>query len=256
MILGMRKIIFVLMFFCLACSAPVFCEEIEVDSEVISVGDEAEYFIIRSGEDAGIEIGDGFLVHRNGKKIAGAQIIEVRPTVSAAEILEIEEDEEIMEGDSVLLVKTTGVERRSRKIASRKEPEHVSTASVVEQIDLVSIDIRKDAKAVFAYAGLVLRESGYYVTSSDRATGIILARKPLELSLIKELFADAVAAIDHNVVISFQINDEGNSSTVTASAFKEHSQKGKFIKTAASRNSKHYNEAAQLLSKIKERSEY
>ncbi len=253
---GMKKIILVSMFFCLMCGAQAFCEEIEVNSEVISVGDGAEYFIIRHGEDAGIEIGDGFLVHRNGKKIAGAQIIEVRPTVSAAEILEIEEGEKIMESDSILLVKIRDAARISRKTASRKEPERVSTTSVVEHIDLVSIDIRKDAKAVFSYAGLILRENGYSITSSNRATGIILARKPLKLSLIKELFADAVAAIDHNVVISFQINDEGNSSTVTASAFKEHFQKGKFIKTAANRDSKHYNEAARLLSEIKKRSEY
>lgn len=246
MTLGMKKIILVSMLFCLVCGAQAFCEEIEVNSEVISIGDEAEYFIIRSGEDAGIEIGDGFIVHRNGKKIAGAQIIEVRPTVSAAEILEIEENEEIMEGDSVLLVKIRDAERVSRKTA----------ASVVEHMDLVSIDIRKDAKAVFTYAGLILRENGYTITSSNRAAGIILATKPIELSLMKELLADAFAAIDHNVAISFQINDEGSSSTITASAFKEHSQKGRFIKTAAGRNSKHYNEAARLLSKIKERSEY
>jgi len=252
----MRKIFFVLIFLCLVCSVSGTCEEIEINSEVITIGPEAEYFIISSGEDAGIEIGDGFIVHRNGKKIAGARVIEVRATVSAAEILEMESDEEILEGDSILLVKKIGGDRGPRKIASRQKRGYIPTADVIQEAEIVSIDIRKDAKAVFTYSGLVLRENGYFITSSNRATGTILAARPIMLSLIKELLADAAAAIDHNVVLSFEIKDKGDSSTITASAFTEHSQKGKHIKHAAKRHTKYYNELSGLLSRIKERSEY
>lgn len=253
----MKKIFFVLTFFCLTYNTSAFCEEIEISSEVISVGTDAEFFIIGSGEDAGIEIGDGFIVHRDGDRIAGAQIIEVRPTVSAAEILEIKDGKKIMEGDKVFFVKQIRTEPLvPHMVTSSPKRDYVSAPSIVEEAELVSIKIYKDPKAVFTYSSLVLRENGYSVISSDRATGTILATKPITLSIIKELLADATAAIDHKVALSLEIKGEGDSSTLTASTFKEHSQKEKHIKRAVRRNSKYYNEAALLLSKIKERSEY
>ena len=99
---------------------PCFAQEdmIEIDSQIISVNSDKEYVIIKAGENQGIEIGDGLIIHRGGDKIAEAQVVEVRPDVSAAEILNVEKEQikelveqviekkkEIKEGDSILIVK-------------------------------------------------------------------------------------------------------------------------------------------------------
>ena len=72
-------------------SGVAFCQnEREIDSQVISVNPDKEYIIIKAGEVDGVQIGDGLVVHRDGEKLAEAQIVEVRPEVSAAEILSAE----------------------------------------------------------------------------------------------------------------------------------------------------------------------
>ena len=76
------------------------------------------------------------------------------------------------------------------------------------------------------------------------------------MSIIKELWADAISAIDHNFVISLDIKGKGNSSTLKAFAFREHSQKQKYIKRPVEAGSSYYNELVEVISKIKKRSEY
>lgn len=304
----MKKIISILLYISLVSVLCAFSGEIEIDSEVINVNPDLEFFIVASGEGDGIELGDGLIVHRGAEKIAEAYIIEVRPDVSAAEVLDVEEDEEIQEGDSVLIVKRTeeepgeayrapGKSRPAQKTAARPGPkwatligrdsgapasssytpavparvtpagpganiisrsrsEHLTRPTVVDQGDIISIDVSRDAKAVFSYARLSLRESGYSVISSNRAAGILVATKPIALSLMKELWADAFAAIDHRLVVSLDVKDEGSGSKVIVSSFREHSQKGHQVTRGVTRNSKYYNELVNLLSRIKQRSEY
>lgn len=285
----MKKIFPIVVFFCLLSAGFVFSEEIEINSEVVHSVPGSEFFIIGAGEDMGVEIGDGLIVHRDGEKIAEAYIIEVRQNVSAAEILNIEHGEGVEEGDNILIVKvieevsvSEGMARipekrpptpkskwatilggrsdapviTETKIAPDIEPAYTARASVAEIGDIISIMIDRDSKSVFTYAATVLRENGYSITSSSRTTGTLLATRHIALSLMKELWADAVAAIDHKLVVSFDIKSEGDSSRLMVAAFKEHSQKGKQIKRAVSKNSKYYNEIVSIISKIKERSEH
>ncbi len=253
----MRKSLSILFFLLLSCAVCAFSEEIEIDSKVMNVDPEYGFFIISSGESAGIEIGDGLVVHRGGEKVAEAYIIEVRPDVSAAEIIDIEEDETIQEGDRTLIVKKTDAPQRTAK-------RHVKTAksikpagrATIEKADVAATRIDADPDTVFSYTRLVLKENGYSITSSSRATGTMLATKPIALSLLWELWADTTAAIDHNLVVSLDIKGEGDYSTLMVSSFREHSQKGKHVKSAVTRYSKYYNELLELVSAIKERSEY
>jgi hypothetical protein len=251
----MKNFVLILFFISMLCLDPVFCEEIKIASRVVIVNPNLEFFIFEAGEGDGVEIGDGLIVHRAGKKIGEAYVIEVRPDVSAAEILNIESGEKIQEGDNTLLVK----KRRKKDIdmlETETKPVYLTTPEIIGQGDLLVVGIDKDPKVVFFYTIMVLRENGYSILTSNRTANSILANKPIDLSLLKELWADAVAAIDHNIVLSIEIKDEGGLSRLTASSFREHSQKNRYIKRPVVRNSKYYNELVDLVSKIKGRSEY
>jgi len=241
----MRRILLILFLCSFLSSFPAFCEEVEVASEIITVDPDGEFFIIRHGRDAGIVMGNGFIVHRSGEKIAEAHIIEVRPTVSAAEILRTIDDYQIREGDSVLLVKRPSQARR----------DYIVRPAVSEKGDTFSLNIHSESKKVFTYAVLALQENGFSVISSSRTAGTILAKKPIALSILKELWADAVAAIDHNLVATFEIKAAGDLSSLSVSSFKEHSQKEKHVKRSVTRNSKYYNELIEVVSEIKKRAE-
>ena len=243
----MKKVLLILLFVFPMLIVPAQCEDMEVRSRVISVSSDFEFFIIAAGEKDNIEIGDGFIVHRDGEKIASAHIIEVRPEVSAAEILDIKDGGEIIEGDSVLLVKKIGAE------TAVKQPDKLQ---VTRAGDAISAEIAADAKTTFSYTMAVLKENGYSVTSSNRGIGAILASKPIDMSILKELWADAFAAIGHNLVVSIEIKDRQGRSTLTASSFKEHFKKNKHVKQSVMKNSRYYKELTDLIHKIKERSEY
>lgn len=284
----MIKNILVLYFFCAFFSGTAFCQdEIEIDSQIISVNPDKEYIVIKAGEVDGVELGDGLIVHRSGEKLAEAQIVEVRPEVSAAEILKI--DKEIEEGDSILIVKKTKEFRGAQKEEINKKLKKskwatllgssveassavpiVTAASssgtsvenlepnriqVTRESSLVRAGIDADYSAVFSYALMVLRENGYSIIFTSRVTGAILATKPMELSLMKELWADATARIEHELVISLEIKNNEGTAELSATGFKEHTQKGKQVKFPVARESKYYTDLVQLASKIKERAE-
>lgn len=263
----MMKNILVLCFFCASFSGVAFCQEkTEIDSQVISVNPDKEYLIIKAGEADGVEIGDGLIVHREGEKIAEAQIIEVRLEVAAAEILNTEK--EIEEGDNVLIVKKTYREpKKSKWTTLLGSGAGVDSMAPVETVkpdkiqvgrgsNAVSADIDTDPGVVFSYALMVLRENGYSVIFSSRVTGAILATKPIELSIMKELLADAMAKIEHKIVVSIEIKNNSGASELNITGFKEHSQKGKQVKFPIARESKYYGDLADLASKIKERAEH
>ncbi|MBA3052919.1 MAG: hypothetical protein KKD90_06805 [Candidatus Omnitrophica bacterium] len=281
----MRKILYVFLLLLFACQVSSFSEEIEINSSVLIANPDQDFFVIGSGEEEGVEIGDGLIVHREGEKIAEAYIIEVRPNVSAAEILELESGMEIQESDEVLIVKNTeddseeerDLSKRPRskwtnllgmessgpatpavKTFSQKEITEISRVSPEGFIegDTISLDIQNVKSSVFSYAGMVLRENGFSVVSSSRADGLILATKPIELSILKELWADARAAIGHNLVVSLEVKDKGRSCVLTATSFKEHFQKRKYVKRPVNRDSRYYNEITDIVLKIKERSKY
>ena len=286
---------------------PCFAQEdtIEIDSQVMSVNSDKEYVIIKAGENQGIEIGDGLIIHRNGDKIAEAQVVEVRPNVSAAEILNVEKEEvkelveqviekkkEIKEGDNILIVKKARKYSRrssqayreqkkskwatilgsSAEIESAAPIETVGSSGEIETIrpgrvhvtqegSVVRTDIEADLNTVFSYALMVLRENGYSVLFSSRASGLITATTPIELSLMSELWADAHARIGHKLVVSLELKDKTGSTELNASAFKEHTQKGKQVKFpitkdsiySDNKDSKYYNAMVELVSKIKDR---
>jgi len=320
----MIKNIFILWFFCAILSGVGFCQnEIEIDSQVISINPDSEYIIIKAGENDGVEIGDGLIVHRNAEKLAEAQIVEVRPDVAAAVILNIEKeqkkefmekivekDKEIKEGDSILIVKelkgsSAEITAGGRKIEERKYREQkkskwttllgskatAGSAAPVETVDssypasgymtgvktpsealnpekiqvmqessVVRANIETDISAVFSYALMVLREGGYSVIFSNRVTGNILATMPIELTLMKELWADATASIEHKLVVSLEMKYKSGVTELKISSFKEHTQKGKQIKLSVMRtdprDSKYYSALVGLASKIKERAEH
>ncbi|MDP2920866.1 MAG: hypothetical protein Q8O12_00660 [Candidatus Omnitrophota bacterium] len=288
----MIKNILILLFFCASFSGTGFClEEIEIDSEVIAVNAEKEYLIIKAGEKDGVEIGDGLIVHRDGEKLAEAQVIEVRANVSAAEILRA--DKLIKEGDRILIVKKSekrvaGKKRdtyqasyqpqKKSKWASILGPgaqaasvapvetvtqgqeygvETLETGSVqvAQEGSVVRADINADLNTVFSYALMALRENGYSVILTNRAIGVITATKPIELSIIGELFADATAVVGHKTVLSLQMEENSSSTELDLSSFNEHTQKGKQIKFPVTRGSNYYNDMVKVASKIKERAE-
>ena len=277
----------ILYFFCaFFCGTALCLEEIEIDSQVMSVNPNGEYIIIKAGQNDGVEIGDGLIVHRSGEKIAEAQVIEVRPSVAAAEILNAKQD--IKEGDSILIVKKTeshpakkreytpqeqkkskwttllGSSSPMRSLAPVEtvasgsittiETSRQGPVSVTQGASIVRADMDADASTVFSYSLMVLRENGYSVISSSRGTGVILATKPIELSLMKELWADATAAIEHKLVISLEMREDSSSTELNISAFKEHIQKNRQVKFPVARESVYYNDLVGLASKIKERS--
>ncbi len=286
--LNMMRNIFILCFFCAVFVTPCFAQEdtIEIDSQVLSVNPDKEYIIIKAGEVNGVEIGDGLIVHRDGEKLAEAQIVEVRPEVAAAEILNAEK--EIKEGDGILIVKKI---KKSQIKKEKISPEpkkskwttllgsgaDVSSAVPVKTVtssskagietsrpgriqagresSVVRASIDTDPGTVFSYALMVLRENGYSVIFSSRITGAILATKPIELSLVKELWADATAKIEHKLVVSLEIKNNEGAGELNAAGFKEHTQKGKQVKFPITRGSKYYEDLVQLTSKIKERAE-
>jgi len=303
----MMKNILVLCFLCTSLSGAAFCQdEIEIDSQIISVNPDKEYIIIEAGENQGVEIGDGLIVHRNAEKLAEAQIVEVRGNVAAAEILNVEKeqkkelieqlvekDKEIKEGDSILIVKKAKNPNAAKTERSYREPKkskwapllgssaEARSAAPVEIVasspyagrqqatdepfnpDKIQITkestavrayIEKDAGAVFSYATMVLRENGYSVVFSNRMSGVIMATRPIELSIISELWADASASIEHKLVMSLEIKSRGGGSVeLTAASFKEHTQKGRQIKLPITIDSSYYNVLVELVAKIKER---
>lgn len=273
--------ILVLYFFCAGLSGYAFCQEkIEIDSQVLSVNPDKEYIVISSGENQGVEIGDGLIVHREGEKLAEAQVIEVRPGVSAAELLN--SYKEIKEGDSTLIVKEAGKPRAIRKEKTYREPkrskwttllgsgaearsiapvetvtsDYTAGVETLGQGSVVRTSVGADLNTVFSYSLIVLREEGYSVTLSDRAVGAILATEAIELSLMKELWADAMAATEHKLVVSLDIKNNGEAaSELNITGFREHVQKGKRVKLPIAGESKYYSDLVNLASKIKERAE-
>ncbi|MBU1852824.1 MAG: hypothetical protein KJ957_02110 [Candidatus Omnitrophica bacterium] len=261
----MKIFVSILFFVCLFCPFHAFSEEIEIDSEVFSVEPGQNFFIIKAGEALGVEIGDGLIVHRDGERIAAAYIVEIGPELSAVEIIDIEKGKMIQEGDSILIVKKVGLEPRYDTGSAYTEAEEDISLyqdfegqypGILAEQDLLIMDIERDPKRVFTYCGVVLRENGFSIIASNRAAGVLQATKPIDLSLIGELWADAFAEIDHKLSVSFEIRGEGDFSRLTISSFQEHSQKDKFVKRAVTEFSTHYNELLELASQIKERSEY
>ncbi|MBU1888308.1 MAG: hypothetical protein KKB46_03845, partial [Candidatus Omnitrophica bacterium] len=147
----MRKILYVFLFLLFACQVSSFSEEIEINSSVLIANPDQDFFVIGSGEEEGVEIGDGLVVHREGEKIAEAYIIEVRPNVSAAEILKLESGMELQENDEVLIVKNT-----EDALDSQKEITEISRVSpeVFIEGDTISLDIQNVKSSVFSYAGM------------------------------------------------------------------------------------------------------
>lgn len=248
----MKKMLIAISIFVFLCALPVLCQEIEIDSEVVIVDSSFEFFVIMAGGDDGVDLGDGLIVHRLGKKIAEAYVIEVRPDVSAAEILNVRKGEEIRKGDGILIVKEIG----ETETGAAPKPGFLVSSEIAKEGGIISLDIKSSTKEVFAYTRLILIENGFSIVSSNRSIGILMATKPITLSITKELWADAVAAIDHKLVVSLDIKDKGHFSELKVSSFKEHSQKGKHVKRTVTKDSKHYNELMVLVSMIKERSEH
>ncbi len=287
-----------------------FCQDnIEIDSQVMSINPDKEYIIIKAGENQGVEIGDGLIVHRDAEKLAEAQVVEVRGDVAAAEILNIEKEQkkevvekvveknkEIKEGDSILIVKKTkkssvagkektyqepkkskwttllgskatvtsavpvetvssgyAVSSYGAKVEGPNEAIYPETIQVTQESSVVRAEIGTDLNTVFSYALMVLRENGYAVIFSSRATGNILATMPIELTLMKELWADYKGDIEHKLVVSLEMKDTGGSVELNVASFKEHFQKGKQIKFPITKESKYYGLLVELASKIKER---
>jgi len=317
----MIKNIFILWLFCAILSGVGFCQnEIEIDSQVVSVNPDNEYIIIKAGENDGVEIGDGLIVHRNAEKLAEAQIVEVRPGVAAAVILNVEKeqkkefiekivekDKEIKEGDSILIVKESkgyssgaaegesaeGKYREQKKskwttilgskatagsavpvetvdsnypssgsvenVRAPNDALNPEKVQVMQESSVVRANIETDAGTVFSYSLMILREGGYSIIFSNRVTGNILATMPIELTLMKELWADATASIEHKLVVSLEMEYGFGATKLEVSSFKEHTQKGKQIKLPVTRidprDSKYYNALVELASKIKGRSE-
>jgi hypothetical protein len=286
----MMKNILVLYLFCAFLTGIALCQQdMEIDSQIISINPDKEYMIIKAGEKQGVEIGDGLIVHRNAEKLADAQIIEVRPDVAAAEILNIEK--EIKEGDNILIVKKankTHLVKATKKDVYREPKKNIWTSlfgpkskavskvpaeSVIsdsetsgkilmsdrghirQDISVVKADINKNLSAVFPYSLMVLRENGYSVILSNRATGIILATKPIELSLMKELLADATASIGHKLIVSLEMKNNEGTTELNIVSFEEHAQKGKQIKLPVRQTSQYYRALVNLASEIKERAE-
>ena len=312
--LVMKKSCLVLFIISFFCASAAFSEEVVINAEVMDINPELEFFIIDSGEDKDVELGNGLMVHRSGEKIAEAYIIEVRPAVSAAEILKIEEGKKIRKGDNVIIVKKAAARKwtpllgpgrdelpqessaispgpmkiadigyapsvRPMKIADigyapsvrPMEISDIGYAPSVRPVEIsdigyapsvrpmgIAFEINIDSKPeiVFSYAGVVLRENGYSVASSNRITGTLVATKPIELSLLKELWADSMAAIDHKVMAYFEIKPNSGSTKLKVAPYKEHTQKNKYIKRAVPPGSKYHKELANIAYIIKKRSEY
>jgi len=129
----------------------------------------------------------------------------------------------------------------------------------MQESSVVRASIGTDISAVFSYALMVLREDGYSVIFSNRVTGNILATMPIDLTLMKELWADATASIEHKLVVSLEMKYKSGATELKVSSFKEHTQKGKQIKLPVTRidprDSKYYSALVELASKIKGRSE-
>jgi len=292
----MMKIILVLCFFCAFFIAPAYSEDtIEINSQVMSINPDKEYIIIKAGANQGVEIGDGLIVHRDNNKIAEAQVIEVRSDVSAAEILNVEKEDvkEIQEGDNILIIKKIRTNEAKKEKIYREQKkskwatligssggevrsavpvETVVTGSgasvetlepgriqVTQEGSVVRADIDTNLDMVFSYALIVLRENGYSIISSNRMIGVILATKPIMLSLMKELWADSTASIEHKLVVSLEMKNNEGATELNVSSFKEHIQKGKQIKFSITRtsprDSQYYSALVELASKIKERAE-
>jgi|GEM_PF-1038713 len=349
----MIKNIIVAFIFCAFLHGVAFCQEddgtIEIDSQVMSINPDREYIIIKAGENQGVEIGDGLIVHRDADKLAEAQIVEVRGDVAAAEILKIEKeqvkqlvenivekDRDIKEGDSILIVKKTsrpfGYKAVKREIVSQGQKkskwttilgdkaaapakavspgykpaereidyqgqkkskwttilgdkarvesavpvETISTGyagpgsdnietlspdklNIVQGSSIVRANVTAPAGDVYSYALMVLRENGYSVIISNRVTGNILATTPIELSIMKELWADAGAKIGHRLVVSLEIKDNAGTTELNVYSFKEHTQKDKQVKLPVTRtdprDTKYYSALVELASRIKKRAE-
>ena len=278
----MKKFLLILSLFLVFTVSYSFSEEIE--SEVMSVNPEQEFFIIKAGADEGIRMGDGLIVHRDLTKIAEAYVIEVRKNVSAAEVLNVKQGGKIQEGDKITIYKEKpkkiyrkkeAKEWPRQKIYRKEEAEEwtrlgpkservtveerygsTPLSMAHQERGIIKVTIGRDPETVFSYASLTLREDGYLMTSSNRGIGALSAYKPIPLSLISELWADATAKIDHRLTLSANIKGDKNSTELTISAFKEHAQKEKHIKIPVAKNSKYYNTLADMAAKIKERSEH
>lgn len=258
----MKKIFILIGLFTLIFSYFALCQEVEIESVVTTADPDFEFFVIGAGKEDGVELGDGLVVHRSGEKIGEAYIVEVRPYVSAAEILNVREGDEVLEGDSILIVKSTGPKEETAQPSpvritetTYEQYDQAVSPDIIREEDIIRLDVRNSQTEVFAYARLTLMEDGFTIVSSNRSTGTIMAIKPLPMSILKELWADAVAAIDHNLVLSLEIKDKGGLSELKASSFREHTQKGRQVKRAVTRDSGQYNDMMALVSKIKERSE-
>ncbi len=268
----MKNFLLILSLILIFPASDSFSEEAGIESKIMSVDPEQEFFIIKAGSDEGIELGDEIIVHKGLAKIANAYVVEVRRNVSAAEVLNISQSQggEIQEGDNVIIYKEkakkihtkekakewTYLGPKSERGAIAERPGSPPQARGYRKGYPAEVTINKDPETVFSYASLVLKEDSYLITSSDRGIGVLLAYKPISLSLIRELWADATAKIDHRLTLSLNMTGNKNSTKLVISAFREHTQKEKHIKVPIVKNSRYYSDLADIAVKIKERSEH
>jgi hypothetical protein len=224
-----------------------------VEGEIININEEYSFIIINLGKTDGVNKGSTLDVYQDAKRIAELEVIKVRDSFAAAEIIKIEPGTIVKVGDKVILPKEV------REIEKRKELK----SAVIEkgtiyskELTKTATDIHADKEVVWFYLIQTLRDYGFIITNSNKTAGLISARKNLQLSLAREIWADIKGNTDYEIILSAKTISKGEKNT--SLMFKvngSYKRGGKHQLFSIGRKNKLYREIGEIIEKVKEQAE-
>lgn len=232
-------IIFLILFACFFLSTEAISQLKRVRSEIIEINREHGFIVINQGRKDSVYVGSVLDVYRNAKKIGSAEVVKARDHVTAAEIIKVEPGVVVRVGDAVVLSKI-------------RFPSTVKEMSYFRESARVVVNINADTKTVWFYLIDKLSDYGFIIISSNKVTGILTARKKLELSLGKEIWADIKSNTDYEAVLRVTAIPRGRGETYLTFSFDGNYNRGdKQQRFSIKPEDKVYREIKEIAKKVK-----
>ncbi len=227
-----------------------------IKGEIISINEEHSFIIINRGRNDGVDIGALLDLYRDDEKIGKLKVVRVRDSIAAAEIIRIRPGAIIKVGDTVILLKEEVKE--IREIEERKEVKITAIEKEVPYSKKLAraADIYADTEVVWFYLIQTLRDYGFIITDSNKLKGLLTARKNLELSLAKGIWADIRGNTDYETVLQVTtVSKEKERTRLTFEIEGSYNRGGKHQQFHIRRENGVYQEIEEIAERIKEQAE-
>lgn len=240
----------------------------QVKGKVIEVNTQYNFAVVNLGGNSGIKVGSSLQVLRNDKEVAKLSVIKVRQTISAAEIKEIKQGEELKIDDIVILAAEQKIKQvkpgKAKEVTTKQAVKKEKAATVKQLVTETGINIRAEGdksiaesvikaapSLVFDAANILLRDRGFIVTVANRENGLLVASKGLLLSRWEELWAGLSGAIDHELTLSIKIKEKTGASYMEVTMSTGYLKKDQYRKRTVKDNSYIYRELVDVITEIK-----